>query len=255
LPAGWTTAPLQTGGSSAVADGSLSVDGVAALSPSPYNPGHSVEFVATFTANGQNAGFGEDKGSLPPYAVFGVKPDGQLYARTAITGKSLETMIPGNWLNTRHHFRIDWTATGATYSIDGMPRLTHAVAFKANTVMRPAAADFVAGSGALSVDWMRMSPYAASGGYSSPVFDAGVPVVWEMAGWIADRAAGTNIVIEVRTGTTPTPDSVNWTAFRAITSGTLIGETGQYAQYRVTLTTTAPNTTPALKEVTLTFKK
>jgi hypothetical protein len=98
-----------------------------------------------------------------------------------------------------------------------------------------------------------MTAYAGSGSYISPIYDGGAPVVWQTASWVADVMAGTNVVVEVRTGTTPTPDTTNWTAFRVLSSGSVVGGTSRYAQYRLTLSTTVPNAAPAVKEVALTF--
>ena len=77
-------------------------------------------------------------------------------------------------------------------------------------------------------------------------------VNWQAVSWTADSVAGNSIVVEVRTGNTSTTDA-SWTAFRAVTSGQAIAATSQYAQYRVTLSTSVPNATPAVKEVVLTF--
>ena len=52
---------------------------------------------------------------------------------------------------------------------------------------------------------------------------------------------------------TPTPDATNWTAFRALSSGAVVGGTSRYAQYKVTLSTTVSNAAPAVKEVVVTF--
>jgi len=100
---------------------------------------------------------------------------------------------------------------------------------------------------------MRLTPYAASGSYTSPVYDASASVVWQTASWVTDVFPGTNVVVEVRTGTTPTPDGTNWTAFRALSSGAVDGWTSRYAQYKVTLSTTVANAAPAVKEVVVTF--
>src|SRR5207247_10944053 len=108
-------------------------------------------------------------------------------------------------------------------------------------------------------DRIRNTPYAASGSYTVPNYDAGAPVVLQNASWIADVFTGNTLVLEVRTGTTPTPTATatttdpNWTTFRAVSSGGVVGGTSRYAQYRLTLSTTVPNAAPALKEVALTF--
>jgi hypothetical protein len=97
-----------------------------------------------------------------------------------------------------------------------------------------------------------MTAYAASGTYTSPVYNAGSSVAWQNASWVSDIAPGTSVSVQVRTGTTPTPDAT-WTAFTTVALGGAINRTGQYAQYKVALSTTVGNTAPAVKEVVLTF--
>ncbi|PYQ87572.1 MAG: hypothetical protein DMG02_20530 [Acidobacteria bacterium] len=254
LPSGWTSSVLQTGGGASVANGMVTVDGASVLSPTVYTAGHTLEFVARFSgAADQNAGFGLTSALLPPFAMFGVKADGQLYARSVAPGQAIETPIPGSWFTAPHRFRIDWNATSVVYWIDGTQRVSHTITYKGATAsMKPAITDLTAGSGALTVDWMRMSAYTASGSYTSPVYNAGAPVNWQALSWTADSVAGNSIVVEARTGNASTPDA-SWTAFRAVTSGQAIAATSQYAQYRVTLSTTVSNATPAVKEVVLTF--
>ncbi|HMC70715.1 MAG TPA: Calx-beta domain-containing protein, partial [Mycobacteriales bacterium] len=250
LPSGWTSSVLQTGGGASVANGMVTVDGASVLSPTIYTAGHTLEFVARFSgAADQNAGFGLTSALLPPFAMFGVKADGQLYARSVAPGQAIETPIPGSWFTAPHRFRIDWNATSVVYWIDGTQRVSHTITYKGATAsMKPAITDLTAGGGALTVDWMRMSAYAASGSYTSPVYNAGASVNWQAVSWTADSVAGNSIVVEVRTGNTSTTDA-SWTAFRAVTSGQAIAATSQYAQYRVTLSTTVSNATPAVKEV------
>jgi hypothetical protein len=256
LPSGWTSTVLTTGGVSTVANGWITVDGTSVLAPTTYSSGHTLEFVATFSGQpNQNAGFGLTSALIPPFAMFGVKTDGLFYARSVAPGQAFETAIPGSWFGAPHRFRIDWNASTVAYWIDGTLRVTHTITYKGTSAsMRPAITDQTTGGGALSVDWMRMTAYAASGSYTSPVYDAGSPVVWQTASWVADVIAGSNkVIVEVRTGTTPTPDATNWTAFRVLSSGSVVGGTSQYAQYRLTLSTAVPNAAPAVKEVALTF--
>jgi hypothetical protein len=259
LPTGWTDTVLSTGGITAVTGGSVSVDGTSVLAPSIYGVGHTLEFAATFSGQpNQNVGFGLTSALVPPFAMFGVKADGLFYARSVAPGQVIETVMPGNWFNTPHRFRIDWKAGSVVFWIDGTQRAVHSITYKgASGSMRPAITDLTAGDGALSVDWIRMTAYAASGTYTSPVFDAGADVMWQNAAWIADLPAGTSVVLEVRTGTTAAPgvDDQSWTAFRPMSSGGRLEGVSQYAQYRVTLATTVPNAAPALKEVTVTFLK
>jgi Calx-beta domain len=261
LPAGWTSTVLATGGSSTVANGSIAVDGASVVAPTTYGPGRTLEFVATFSGGAnQNAGLGLTSALIPPFAMFGTKTDGLLYARSVAPGQAFETPIApptiGSWFNTPHRFRIDYNATTVVYWIDGTQVVSHTITYPArSSSLRPAATDATLGGGALKVDWMRMSSYAASGIYTSPVFDAGASVAWQNASWVADAVAGTNAIVEMRTGSTPTPDATNWTSFRALSSGGMVGGTSRYAQYKVTLSTTVANATPAVKEVVVIFVK
>jgi hypothetical protein len=250
-PNGWTASTL-TGGSVALANGIVTIDGAAVMSPAAYGAGRSLEFVAKFTGPNQNVGFATTAALASPFLTFGVKADGQLYARSVAEGKTLETAIPGTWLGAPHRFRIDWTASAVAYSIDGAQKVSHAIAFKTTTTMKLAIVDSAANATAVMVDWIRMSPYAASGVYHSGIYDAGATVAWQNVTWVADMFPGTNLVVDVRTGDTPTPDAT-WTPFRAVANGAAITSSGRYAQFRLTLSTTAPTATPAVKEVVLNF--
>jgi hypothetical protein len=189
--------------------------------------------------------------------MFGVKADGLLYGRSVAPGQAFETPIAGNWIGTPHRFRIDWTATTVTYWIDDVQKVSHTITYPAKSgSMRPAASDQSVGGGALKVDWMRMSAYASSGTYTSVVYDAGVAVAWQTASWLADMPAiGGAVTVAVRTGTTATPDVANWTAFQPMLQGGPINANARYAQYRLTISSTVANSSPAVKEVILTFAR
>jgi hypothetical protein len=58
-------------------------------------------------------------------------------------------------------------------------------------------------------------------------------------------------VVAVRTGDTATPDG-SWTPFATVgASGSAIGQTGRYLQYRLQLSTTTGAQTPVVYEVTV----
>ncbi|MFH1712097.1 MAG: hypothetical protein ABH846_02575 [Patescibacteria group bacterium] len=69
--------------------------------------------------------------------------------------------------------------------------------------------------------------------------------------------ANTDITIAVRTGNTAIPDA-SWSTFSSEFTdpfGTNISaQTGQYCQYRLTLTTSDNGVTPVLDDVTITYK-
>ena len=161
--------------------------------------------------------------------MFGMKADGQLYARSAVVGKSMETPL-GKLAGVAHRYRIDWNATSVVYWVDGAKVATHAVSLGDKTLlMRPVIADQGVGDGAVKVDWMRMTPYAATGTYVSQVFDAGVQVAWQTMWAVGEIPASAQVAVDVRTGDTATPDA-SWTVFRQVTPGDSIASFARYAQ-------------------------
>ena len=128
--------------------------------------------------------------------------------------------------------------------MDGSVVATHAIAIA--VPLRPLVSDVAAGSGSVSVDWIRMSPYAAAGTFVSRVFDATQAVDWGGLSWTTETPAGTSVAFFARHGDTPVPDA-SWSAFAPVAQpGGAIGGRSRYAQYRVDLASTDPNATPSL---------
>ncbi len=254
LPSGWSSIPW-TGGTATVASGGLTVDGTLAATDTYYSAGRSIEFVGTFGAAGfQHVGFGQSLASLSEsWAMFStLNTTSSLYARTDNNGTQVDYLIPGTWIGSPHRFRIDWTASSVVFSIDGAAVDTQNVAIGAQ--MRPVVSDYNSGGPVVSVDWLRMTPYASSGSFISRIFDAGEQMSWIGLSWTADLPGGTAMTISARTGDTSTPDDGTWSAFRAITSsGDPVGAASRYVQYQAILSTTDPDQTPALRDVTLTY--
>jgi hypothetical protein len=251
LPSGWTGTPWGAGGAATVANGRLTVNGARAGTVALFTPGRSLEFVATFSgAASQHVGFGVNF-SNAPWAMFSTNTGNGLWARTRVGSTNNNSQIPGNWLGAPHRFRIDWNANSAVYSIDGTVVATHARTITAS--MRPLASDATVGGGTVVVDWLRMTPYAATGAFTSRVFDAGLIVPWGSATWTSTLPTGASLSLSVRQGNTPTPDG-SWTPFTPLAgSGATIGGSARYVQYRATLSTNVPGQTPALQDVTLTY--
>ena len=247
LPSGWTTNPWAGGGGAVVAGGSVTVDQAAIWTNTLFAPGRSLEFVANFSDPNQHIGFANDFNS-GDWAIFSSGASGdQLYARSNVPG-GVDTPLGAGYLDGLHRFRIEWTATSARYFVDGIQVAFHTgLTFSAN--LRPAASDANA-SGSLAIDWMRMSPYPASGTFTSRVHDAGVAVDWRTLDGTATSPAGTGIAFEVRTGDTPTPDGT-WSDFAPVADGADIPGTSRYIQYRATLTTGDTGVTPSLEQVAL----
>jgi hypothetical protein len=121
--------------------------------------------------------------------------------------------------------------------------------------MRPAVRDLTAGDGAVAVDWMRMTPYAAAGIYTSKVVNMGSSVSWQAASWTADVPAGTGVAFSYRTGNTTTPDDGTWTAFTMVPNGGALAGSSRYLQFKVEETRSVPGLTPVVRDVTLGYKQ
>jgi hypothetical protein len=123
---------------------------------------------------------------------------------------------------------------------------------KVSTKLYIQISDFVSSDEGLSIDWMHVAPYAASGSFTSRVFDAGAPTNWGAVNWHGETPAGTAIAIAVTTGDTPNPNDGTWSAFTPIkTPGTPVNSSSRYIQYKATLTTTDKKYTPVLKDVSI----
>ena len=227
LPSGWTSVLWQpsVGGSVSVGGGKLTVDGARVgtcdvtlpdCEAGVYGPGHSLEFVATFTGDPfQHAGLGV-KLEGPPWALFSTGSGSTLNARTNAGAGNIETPLGTDLLGAPHHFRIEWTASSVNYLVDGVPVGSHAVAI--STLMRPiAASDFNPFSGNIVVDWIRLLPYASSGSFVSRVFDAATAVDWASVYWTSVTPPGTSLAIYEHTGDTATADGT-WTNFALVTA-------------------------------------
>jgi hypothetical protein len=102
--------------------------------------------------------------------------------------------------------------------------------------LRPAVSDLnVASSNVVSVDWLTMGAAPSSGTFTSRVLPAdSAHTVW---GNLTSTSNGT--AFETRTGNTATPDG-SWSGFQAVGAGGAIqSPSGQYIQYRATLTGSA----------------
>ena len=262
LPAGWSETIWSDGGSSNVGGGRLTVDGARVVRDQAEPlAGHSVEFVATFTGDPyQHSGLGQTLAtSFEPLALFSTswididgtpRAGGSLAVRSSVgDGSEMSTNLGPSFFNAPHRYRIDWQPAAVIYSVDGAQVASHAISIAGP--MRPvAASDFNAFSGTITVDWVRMSPYAAAGSFLSRVFDASSVVDWADIRWTAAVPDGTTLSISVRTGMSALPDDT-WTAFVPIAAPRLLGIRSRYIQYRAELTSSLPDRTPELLDLVI----
>jgi hypothetical protein len=249
LPTDWPVAAYGTGSpSSVVSDGWLALDGALILSNTYYAPGRSMEFAATFTGGQwQAVGLGADFVD-PPWATFETTQAGNgVYASTS---KKTDLVYSESSFGTTHRFRIDWTASGANYYMDGNLVASHTSSL--SSTMRIGLGDYNQGNQVLYVDWLRMSPYASSGTFTSRILDGAGPVNWGLISWAASSPAGTSVTVSVRSGNTPAIDGT-WTEFSPVTNNNTINVHARYLQYQAVLTSTNPDVTPSLSEITIRY--
>jgi hypothetical protein len=172
LPPGWVTHPW-TGGTATVAGGKITVSGAVSYDSTPYAPGRSLEFVATFDIAStsplqayslQTIGLGATDppfDGLPLIAVATLNqtsPPSQGFLNALVweTAQGFENLhlIDGQ----PHTYRIDWGATSASFWVDGT--LVHTLPHTIGASMQPAISSF--DNFPLVVDWMRMTPYGSS---------------------------------------------------------------------------------------------
>ena len=255
LPAGWFTAQYPatgTGGTAIVDGGLLTINGARVGTDVTYVPGHSLEFVATFSgAPHQHIGFGIDF-NAGPWAIFSTDPTGNIFLARTNTSSTLEepnetaTTLSGNWSGTAHRFRIEWRADRVIYFVDGVQVANHSVAI--SQAMRPMAADYQATNPSITVDWMQLSPYQTSGTFKSRIFDALGTATWGAPAWTANVPQNTTMSLSVRTGNTPLPDAT-WSEFTPLSHGVSIDRASRYLQYRLVIQTSDSLVTPKLLDI------
>ncbi len=96
--------------------------------------------------------------------------------------------------------------------------------------------------------------YAGAGILTSSVFTPGGTTTWGAVNWTESKPASTNVVVEVRTGNTPTPDGT-WSAWTAVANGGMVpGGPTRYIQYQVSLSTGDIVVTPEVSDITIDFQ-
>ena len=250
LPEGWTVEPWAEGGTGTLADGMLNLDGAQVHSGPLLHGPRALEIAATFAARpDQLAGFGVDF-VKEPWVLFSTKWGRRLYGRTHLLQMEDTKLAPG-WLGDPHVFRIDWNVLEIIFSADGA-RLGHLM-IPVPGQMRAIAVNQRIGTEPLRIEWMRLSPYAPAGCFTSRVLDAGAPSAWGPLTWEATLPPRTSVSMEVRTGDSARPGA-GWTRWRRLPRpGEPVEAVARHLQYRAALATTDPSSTPALRRVSVAY--
>ncbi len=253
IPEGWSGTRYNSDGTTVNNNGVITVNGTHIYTNANFEPGSTIEFAATFGFGSyQNIGFSIDQ----PYADGdwvtigqGNQADGNLYARAS---NNTEIKLGSHFLGSMHTFRIKWNPTNFEFYVDGSVKPVATINMKVTANMYIQVSDYASTDEGLSIDWLHVAPYTASGTFTSRVFDAGGPTNWGAINWHGDTPAGTSISISVSTGDTPNPNDGTWSSFSPVkASGTPVNATSRYIQYKATLATTDKKFTPALKDVSI----
>ncbi len=263
LPVDWVSNLWSNGlpGGATVAGGGVSVAG-ARLTPvslTGYSAGRVLEFTGTFAAAAfQHVGFGTGNNTMGTAGMFGASAQSwAIFSTGSTAGPSLYARLnPGGdvnlgsgYIGSAHRFRIEWRADSVVFMIDGASVNRRAAAL--TNPMRPGVSALPT-SPAINIDWLRLSPYAASGTFASRVYDAGVGTAWNALSWTAQTPAGTSVAMAYRVGPTAVPDG-SWGAYVPVAnSGGAVGVASRYIQYRASLATTDVTRTPVLLDVAFT---
>ena len=259
LPAAWTQTPWPSAGAATVAGGSLQVDGARADGPVTAGPGSSLQFVARFGAqDAQHVGFGSGFVN-PPWAIFSTGTDGaNVYARVHPGGSGADpvfepVLLPNFDRAQPNTYRIDWTATGFQFYVNGVIVPTADIPIAGPLSVQ--ASDFTSDAGANGVSIDSLVLRSTAGTYTSQVLDAGdARVVGLTFTPTATTPAGTAIAYQTRTGDSATPGA-GWSPWQPLTAGGAVqSPPARYLQYQATLTRDSAATTPSLDRVTVDFE-
>jgi hypothetical protein len=233
-------------------NGKLILGGSGILSTQPVNL-VGTQAALTFSPIGYQhfglaTGLGDPRQNV--WILFGTSPDGsRLLARLNIFGNILEQDL-GSVPTGTHQYRIIPSTGRIDFYIDGSLVASLAAQLPSNVAYKLALSDFY-GTNPLIADWVETMDYPSSGSYLSRIFDAGQLAAWQKLAWSGNKPVGTSVVIETRTGNSPTPDE-SWSAWANVApDGTILNPPARYLQYRLTLLSTVPNTTPVVDAISI----
>ena len=251
VPTGWSSGDFNPGGTT-VGGGQVTVNGTHLYSNSSFPPGSSIEFEAIYNSGVfQNVGFSLDQAfNDPPWVTIGqgFAADGNLYARASFDNTQIS--LGSGLLGSPHLFKIKWNATNFEFYVDNSPTPNATINFPVTNNLYIQISDVQNFDGALSVKWIRVSPYASSGSFTSQIFDAGEIKTWNDVNWNAQLPTGTSLNINLRTGNTANPDGT-WTSFSSVSNGGTYGIPGQYIQYRADLSTNDVAFSPVFNDISV----
>lgn len=242
LPSNWSASAWTAGGSASVVSESLRVDGAQAGAVQMLTPGSTLDFDATFSGDAnEHAGLAVDY-SQANALVFSTRGGGGLW----VYHNGALVQLQAGLLGTQHHYTIAWKVGSVDYLVDG--QVVAQLPYGLTTPLRPLYSDYDSGRGALVIDNVSMTPYSASGVFTSRVLDAGSTVDWTNVTWSGISPVGTTITVRIRSGNVSIPDAT-WSAWRPVSSGDQIGSRSRYVQYEVRLGSSSDLVSPTLADI------
>ncbi len=257
VPEDWYVEAWTEGGEAGPGEGCLVVRGARVGYGRLEGAGRSLEFEAAFGSEPhQYAGFGTDYESVP-WVTVSTKYGHAVYARTNFY-ESEDIRMAASLRGSFHRYRVEWNVLDVRFFVDDAERAYLLVPVPA--YMRPLLAAERRGEDPLRVRWLRASPYAREGSFTSRVHDGGGEVAWTAAGWDATLPPGTSGRLELRAGPVAEPDGSwgPWSPVGELGPGSgadleAPALRGRYAQYRLRLATARPERTPSVREVRLRY--
>ncbi|HIE50453.1 MAG TPA: hypothetical protein EYP85_01730, partial [Armatimonadetes bacterium] len=98
-------------------------------------------------------------------------------------------------------------------------------------------------------------PYAPHGVFNSQVLDAQGVARWGRLHWNALVPEGTELYLQTRSGNTQRPDASwsEWSPPLILSGARILSPPARFLQYRVVMSTTMPERTPCLRDVTIAY--
>ena len=245
LPAGWTSTPWNAGGSSTVAGGIVTVDGALLATDAFFGPGPGARVLGRHRRRG-----------VPAHRA-GHRPQRRALGADLLVRRQRRALRPHAQRHGDEHADrvLDGADAPLPHRVDGRrgssttptgrswPRIRRRSACS----MRPVLSDIFVNTSTVRVDWLRLSPYAPAGTFTSRVLGDGTQRTWQDLAADVSTPAGSSVALSVRTGDTATPDGT-WTAWQPLPgTGGSIGATSGYIQYKADLATSDDSATPELR--------
>ena len=244
----WASIQWQPGGGVLPVGSALSVAGAELYSTQTF-AGVPIEASLDFAAApyqhfGLATGLGSASGNS--WALFSTMGTSDtLFARVNVNGATTNVSL-GALPSGSHIYRVQPVPGAFQFYVDGVLQTTIAANLPLSTGMSVVASSYYASGSPLVVNWVHQG----DGVFTSSVFDAGSSVTWATASWTATVPSGTSMIVQTRSGNSPTLDWT-WSDWTAVTNGGVVASPpDRYIQYRVIFTTTTGGSAPTLDDIT-----